>query len=83
MTIYYLCDGRLSCNHSEDCYKNGGSCAHTIVESHSIVKNYPEFADTYFTPDGADAVECIDPRAFMRTFMADNPTPDLTRLATV
>lgn len=81
---FYLCDGKQYCRSSSNCYMNGGNCMYTQVVGYSISEKYPEFATTYFLQNGdGDFIEHIDPSSIMRTFMADNPTPDLTRLAMV
>lgn len=81
---YYLCDGEPPCCSSSRCYVNGGGCIHTSEIANSISEKYPEFASTYFVKDEiGNFVEHLDPASIMRTFMAGNPTPDLTRLATV
>lgn len=78
---YYLCDGKMPCCSSSDCYVNGGECIRTSKITNSISEKYPEFASTYFVQtEIGDVVEHIDPRSIMRTFMAGRPTPDLSRL---
>ena len=78
---YYLCDGKMPCNSDSHCYMNGGPCIRTSEIANSISKKYPEFASTYFALNEiGDAVEHLSAASIMRTFMADNPTPDLTRL---
>ncbi len=78
---YYLCDGKMPCSSSSDCYVNGGECMHTPHMGNSISTKYPEFAPTYFILDeNGDFVECIDPASIMRTFMADNPTSCWARM---
>lgn len=77
----YLCDGSMDCNCSDYCYKNGGMCMHTASIAHSVSAVYPEFPDTYFIADSKGGqVEQLNPYSLMRTFMAGNPTPDLTRV---
>lgn len=84
MEKYYLCDGKLPCCSSSHCYVNGGDCIHTNRMRHSISEKYPEFGSTRFTMDDCgNYVEYIDHTSIMRTFMASNPTPDLTRLELV
>ena len=41
----YICDGKLWCRSTEDCYMNGGSCNHTKQIEHA--KNFREWGNSY------------------------------------
>ena len=41
----YICDGRMWCGSTEDCYMNGGPCKHTKHIEHA--KNFQEWGSSY------------------------------------